>query len=88
MFIKFIALMMRIRMQNVLRHHDDEVLTGERKKDTVNGKTVDEVLRSLSTLMAIGNTGDWRLTAVSKNVREIFALFGLEEPKSGSFILS
>jgi len=88
MFIKFIALIIRIRMQNILRQHDEEVLAGERKKDTVNGKTIDEVLRSLSTLMAIGNTGDWRLTAVSKNVRETFALFGLEEPKSGSFILS
>ena len=38
--------------------------------------------------MAVGNTGDWRLTAVTKNVREIFRLFGLEEPKSGQIILS
>ncbi len=88
LFIKFIALIMRIRIQNVLRDHDREVLSTKDKKDSVNGMTVDEVLLSLNTLMAIGNTGDWRLTAVTKNVREIFRLFGLEEPKSGQIILS
>jgi transposase len=88
LFIKFIALIMRIRIQNVLRDHDREVLSTKEKKDSVNGMTVDEVLLSLNTLMAIGNTGDWRLTAVTKNVREIFRLFGLEEPKSGQIILS
>jgi len=88
LFIKFIALAMRMRIQNILRDHDAQVLGTERKRDSVNGMTVDEVLLSLNTLMAIGNTGDWRLTAVTKNVREIFALFGLEEPKSGRIVLS
>lgn len=88
LFIKFVALIMRIHMQNVLRKHDEAVLKGDLKKDSVNGKTLDEVLKSLNTLMAIGSTGDWRLTAVTKNVREIFALFGLGEPKSGKIILS
>ncbi|MBR7152834.1 MAG: hypothetical protein IKD00_03700, partial [Candidatus Methanomethylophilaceae archaeon] len=53
------------------------------KKDSVNGRTVDEILLSLSTVSAVGNTGDWRLTAVSKNVREIFEVFGLEPLVSG-----
>lgn len=88
LFIKFVALIMRIHIQNVLRKHDEDVLSSKIKKDSVNGMSVDEVILSLNTLMAIGNTGDWRLTAVTKNVREIFRLFGLEEPKSGQIILS
>lgn len=43
-FIKFIALMMRIRIQNVLREHDLNTLFTESKRDSVNGMTVDEVL--------------------------------------------
>ena len=87
LFIKFISLMMRIRIQNVLRDHDAQVLATRAKKDSVNNMTVDEVLLSLNTVFAIGNTGDWRLTAVSKNVREIFKVFGLEPPESGQIIL-
>jgi transposase len=88
LFIKFVALMMRVHIQNLLRSHDEDAKAGRTKKDSVNGRTVDEIMRSLNTLMAIGNAGDWRLTAVSKSVREIFALFGLEEPKSGAVSLS
>lgn len=88
LFIKFIALIMRIRIQNMLRDHDREVLATGKNKDSVNGMTVEEALLSLNTLMAVGNTDDWRLTAVTKNVREIFRLFGLEEPQSGQIILS
>jgi transposase len=86
-FIKFIALILRIHIQNAIREHDKDVLRTKSKKDSVNGKTVNEIVRTLNTLMAVGNTGDWKLTAVSKNVREIFALFGLEEPKSGQIIM-
>ena len=85
---EFIALMLRIRIQNILRMHDEDAKKGTVKKDTVCGMTVNEVLLSLNTVFAIGNTGDWRLTAVSKNVREIFRLFGLEEPKSGKIVLA
>lgn len=88
LFLKFIALMLRIRIQNILRMHDEDAKKGTVKKDTVCGMTVNEVLLSLNTVFAIGNTGDWRLTAVSKNVREIFRLFGLEEPKSGKIVLA
>ena len=87
LFLKFIALMLRIRIQNILRKHDDDAKKGTVKKDTVCGMTVNEVLLSLNTVFAVGNTGDWRLTAVSKNVREVFRLFGLEEPKSGRIML-
>ena len=57
------------------------------KKDSINGMTVGEVFLSLNTVFDIGNTSNWRLTAISRNVREIFRLFGLEEPKSGQIIL-
>ena len=50
--------------------------------------TVDSMMRSLNTLMLIYSLGYDRLTPVSKTVREIFALFGLEEPKSGRISLS
>ena len=88
LFLKFIALMLRIRIQNILRKHDEDAKKGVVKKDTVCGMTVNEALLSLNTVFAVGNTGDWRLTAVSKNVREIFRLFGLEEPKSGRIVLA
>ena len=80
--------MMRVRIRNILRKHDEDVLRTREKKDSVNGMSVDEVMLSLGTLMAVGSTGDWRLTAVTKNVREIFRLFGLEEPESGKVVLS
>ena len=51
--------------------------------DSVNGRTVEEILLSLSTVSAVGNTGDWRLTAMPKNVRGILGVFGLEPPVSG-----
>ncbi|MBR7153044.1 MAG: hypothetical protein IKD00_04805, partial [Candidatus Methanomethylophilaceae archaeon] len=87
LFIKFISLIIRIHIQNVLREHDRVVRETKAKKDSVNGRTVDEILLSLSTVSAVGNTGDWRLTAVSKNVREIFEVFGLEPPVSGKVTL-
>ncbi len=80
--------MIRIRMQNVHRRHDEAVLKGNPKKDSANGKTLDEVLTLDTTLMAIGSTGNWRLAAVTKNIREVFALFGLKEPKSSKIVLS
>lgn len=59
-FIKFIALMMRICIQNVLREHDRNTLSTGFKKDSVNGMTVDELLLSLNTVfaMATPETGD------------------------------
>lgn len=86
MFIKFIALMMRVRVQNTLRDHEKEILGSKKRKDNVCGLTVDSMMRSLNTLMLIHSPGYDRLTPVSKTVREIFMLFGLEEPKSGRIV--
>jgi subtilisin-like proprotein convertase family protein len=66
--MKFVALIMRICMQNVLHRHDEVVLKGDLKKNSVNGKTLDKVMKSLNTLMAVGSTGDWRLTVLTKSV--------------------
>jgi transposase len=87
LFIKFVALMMRVRMINILRAHEKEVLDGRARKDGVSAMTLTDAMMSLNTLMAIGTTGDWRLTAVTKANRELFRLFGLEEPKGGKVVL-
>ena len=88
LFIKFIAMIMRIEVQNILRDHDKETLRTKNRKDSVNGKTVDELFRTLSTVSAIGFKGNWRLSHISKGAREAFRLFGLDEPKSGRISLS
>jgi transposase len=78
LFIKFVALIMRTHIMNVLKDGESEV------KDM----TVEQMFRSLNTIMAIGSPGDWRLTAVTKTNRQIFEAFGLEAPKSGKISLS
>jgi transposase len=87
LFIKFVALMMRVRMVNILRTHEKAVLEGREKRDHACDMTLDDALMSLNTLVAIGTAGDWRLTAVTKTNRELFRLFGLEEPKGGKGVL-
>ena len=83
MFIRFIALIMRISIQNRLRDHEQEILSSKRRRDNVCGLTVDSMMRSLNTLMLIHSPGYDRLTPASKTVMEIFTLFGLKEPRSG-----
>ena len=87
-FIKMIALIMRIRIQNALRDHEKEILSSKRRKDNVCGLTVSGLMRTLGTLMVIVSPGYERLTPPSKTVREIFALFGLKEPEAGRIQLS
>jgi len=70
LFIKFIALMMRSHMANVLRSSD--------MKDT----TVDNALRSLGNLRAVGGDGAWQLTEITKRNRTILEAFGIDPPKS------
>lgn len=82
-FIKMISLIMRIRIQNVLREHEKEILTTKSRKDNVCGLSVNGVMRTLGTLMVIVSPGYVRLTQPSKTVKEIFSLFGLEEPVAG-----
>jgi hypothetical protein len=59
--------MMRIRIRNILSKHDDNVPRTREKKGSVNGMPVDEVVIPCGTLMAVGSTGVWRLTAVTKD---------------------
>ena len=87
LFIGFISLIIKIHIQNRRRNHNEEVLRTGAEKDSVNGVTVDDVLQSLSTVSDIGNTGAWMLTVVSKNIKEIFKVFGLEPPTSGKMVL-
>jgi hypothetical protein len=81
------ALILRIHIQNAVRKHDMNVLRTRTKEDTVNRKTVNEPIRTLSMLMAVGNTIDWKPTAVSRNVGEILSLLGSSSPKSGHIII-
>ena len=87
-FIKMLALIMRIHIQNTLRDHEKVILSTKAKKDNVCGLTVSGMMRTLGTLMVIVSPGYTRLTSPSKTVREIFSLFGLEEPVAGKIALS
>jgi len=78
LFIKFVALIMRTYIMNVLK---DE-------RCQVKGMTTEQVFRSLNTVMAIGSPRDWRLTALTKTNRQIFEAFGLEALKGGKITLS
>lgn len=86
-FIKMLALIMRITIQNRLRDHEREILASKSKKDNVCGLTVNSMMRTLGTLMVIVSPGYVRLTPPSKTVKEIFSLFGLEKPVAGRIIL-
>ncbi|MBO5669531.1 MAG: hypothetical protein J6R75_04110, partial [Candidatus Methanomethylophilaceae archaeon] len=48
LFIRFMALMLKICIPNVLRKHDEGVRSTKAKKDSVNGMAVDEILLSLN----------------------------------------
>lgn len=82
------ALIMRIHIQNTLRDYEKEILSSKAKKDNVCGLTVSGMMRALGTLMVIASPGYTRLTSPSNTVREIFSLFGLEEPAAGMIALS
>lgn len=87
-FIKMLALVMRIHMQNRLRDHEREVLSTAARRDGVCGLTVSGMMRMLGTLMVISSPGYTRLTPPSRTVRGIFALFGLEEQVAGRIDLT
>jgi transposase len=78
LFIKFVALIMRTHIMNVLK---DEGCV-------VKDMTVEQMFRSLNTVMAVGSPGDWRLTTMTKTNRQIFEAFGIEAPNSGKITLS
>ncbi len=83
MIIKFIVLIIRISIQNGLRDHEQDIQVSKKWKDNVCGLTVDTMMLYLSTLMLTHSPKYDRLTPVSKTVRGIFTLFGLEEPRGG-----
>lgn len=87
-FIKMLAPIMKIHIQNTIRDHEKDILSSKRKKDSVCGLTVNGMMRTLGTPMVIVSPGYVRLTPPSKNVREIFSLFGLKEPVAGKITLS
>ena len=87
-FIKMLAPIMRIHIQNTIRDHEKNILSSKRRKDSICRLTVNGMMRTLVTLMVIVNPGCVRLTPQSKSVREIFSLFGLEEPVAGKIALS
>jgi len=70
MFIKFIALIMRSCISNVLA-------TSE-----IKDITVDNSLRSLGNLRAVGGDGAWQLTELTARNRKILEAFGIGPPKS------
>ena len=65
-----------------------DILSSKRKKDSVCGLMVNGMMRTLGTRIVIVSPGYIRLTPPSKNVREIFSLFGLKEPVAGKITLS
>ena len=83
-FIRFIALMMIVRMRRGLREYRDGLPRGMRKDDKVHRLTVRELVRSLSTVVAVGRTGSWRLTHITRLNRQIFSAFGLGEVRTSS----
>ena len=67
---------------------EKEILSSKAKKDNVCGLTVSGMMRTLGTLTVIVSPGYTHLTSLSKTAREIFSLFGLEEPVAGKIALS
>ena len=68
LFIKFLALMIRVRMQLTVSESD------------IKGLTVDNMLMSSSTYKIIDDRGLKVRNEKTKRVREIFQLFGVEDP--------
>lgn len=72
-FIKFIALMIRVRMQNII------------SKAKIRELTVENALMTLGTYKIIDSGDRYVRTERSKKVREIFGLFGVEDPEEISY---
>lgn len=68
LFIKFLALMIRVRMQSVV------------SGSGIKGLTVENMLLSAGTYKIIDDRGVRVRTERTKRVREIFALFGVDDP--------
>jgi|GEM_PF-5801070 len=70
MIIKFMTLIMRSRISNILA------------PSGIKDIAVDNALRSLGNLRAIGGDGAWHLTEITKRNRLILEAFVTDNPKS------
>ncbi len=86
-FIRFLALMMICFIRRRLRKYSESLLPKQRKDDKVHKMSVREVIRSLNTVIAVGSTGHWSLTHVTKTNRQISGAFGLSPMSSGKVVL-
>ena len=68
MFLKFLALMIRVRMQLMVA------------EGNIKGLTVENMLMSAATYKIIDDNGLRVRNEKTKRVREIFDLFGVEDP--------
>jgi len=82
-FVRLISLMMIVYIRRCLRMYSESLPANKRKDDKVHKMTVRELLRSLNSVMAVGNTGNWKLTHVTKANRQIFSAFGLDNIFTG-----
>lgn len=69
LLIKFLALMIRVRMQSIV------------SKSKIKGLTVDNMLMSAATYKIIDDRGIRVRTEKTKRVREILELFGVKDPE-------
>ncbi len=56
-----VALIIRTHIQNVLRDYEKEILSTEKRKDSVCGLTVNGMMKTLGTLIVIVSPGHIRL---------------------------
>ena len=68
LFIKFLALMIRVRMQRIV------------SASGIEGLTVENMLLSTGTYKIVDDRGVRVRTERTKRVREIFSLFGVDDP--------
>lgn len=86
-FIRFVSLMMTVYIRRCLRRYEESLSPKQKKDDKVHKLSVREAIRSLNTVIAVGSTGNWTLTHVTKTNRQLFAAFGLNPIESGKIVL-
>lgn len=86
-FIRMLSIMLLIYVRRVLRTYRETIPADKKHDDKVHKLTVREVVRSLNSINAVGSTGSWKLTYVTKTNRQIFEAFGLEQVNTGKVVL-
>lgn len=86
-FIRFLSLMMLVFIRRRLRKYSESLTPKQRNDDKVHKMSVREALRSLNTVIAVGSTGEWKLTHVTKTNRQLFNALGLKPISSGKVVL-